>query len=194
MDALAFIHLGGFFVSFMSGNSTRLGVGLAEQASDASLAGGLILAFVLGVAAGSLLGHFAQGRRREAVLAVVGTLLAIAAGCDLAGLGATAIGATAFAMGALNAVFEHEGEVRIGLTYMTGSLVKVGQGLARALVGRVQWGWSPYLLLWAGFAAGACAGALGYPRFGLGGLWLAAATALLLGWYARRSGAQESDT
>ena len=29
VDAIGFLKLGGFFVSFMSGNSTRLGVGLA---------------------------------------------------------------------------------------------------------------------------------------------------------------------
>jgi len=29
VDAIAFVDLGGFFVSFMSGNSTRLAVGLA---------------------------------------------------------------------------------------------------------------------------------------------------------------------
>ena len=30
VDAIGFLHLGGMFVSFMSGNSTRLGVSLAQ--------------------------------------------------------------------------------------------------------------------------------------------------------------------
>src|ERR1019366_5919862 len=30
VDAIGFLHLGGLFVSFMSGNSTRMGVSLAE--------------------------------------------------------------------------------------------------------------------------------------------------------------------
>ena len=30
VDGIGFLHLGGLFVSFMSGNSTRLGVSLAE--------------------------------------------------------------------------------------------------------------------------------------------------------------------
>ena len=30
VDGIGFIHLGGLFVSFMSGNSTRLGVSLAQ--------------------------------------------------------------------------------------------------------------------------------------------------------------------
>ena len=31
VDGIGFIHLGGLFVSFMSGNSTRLGVMIAEM-------------------------------------------------------------------------------------------------------------------------------------------------------------------
>ena len=30
VDGIGFLHLGGLFVSFMSGNSTRMGVSLAE--------------------------------------------------------------------------------------------------------------------------------------------------------------------
>ena len=41
IDALGFLKLGGLFVSFMSGNSTRLGVGLATGASVAGMAAGL---------------------------------------------------------------------------------------------------------------------------------------------------------
>jgi uncharacterized membrane protein YoaK (UPF0700 family) len=42
VDALAFLRLDGFFVSFMSGNSTQLGVGLAEGSTHALTAGGLV--------------------------------------------------------------------------------------------------------------------------------------------------------
>ena len=41
VDAVGFMTLGGFFVSFMSGNSTRLGVGLAlGEWSQAAIAFG----------------------------------------------------------------------------------------------------------------------------------------------------------
>jgi len=59
VDALAFLKLGGFFVSFMSGNSTRLGVGLAQWSTNAGIAGGLIATFVVGVFFGSLAGAWA---------------------------------------------------------------------------------------------------------------------------------------
>ena len=60
VDAVGFIQLGGFFVSFMSGNSTRLGVGLIERSNDAAVAGGLIAVFIAGVIAGSLTGRSAK--------------------------------------------------------------------------------------------------------------------------------------
>jgi uncharacterized membrane protein YoaK (UPF0700 family) len=56
VDGIGFLHLGGLFVSFMSGNSTRLGVFLAAAHwSDAAQAIGLIALFVIGAAAGSLI-------------------------------------------------------------------------------------------------------------------------------------------
>ena len=38
VDAIAFTRLGGYFVSFMSGNSTRLGVGIGLADGTAALA------------------------------------------------------------------------------------------------------------------------------------------------------------
>ncbi|MBC7166956.1 DUF1275 family protein, partial [Phenylobacterium sp.] len=55
VDAAGFLMTGGFFVSFMSGNSTRLGVGLFRGAEEALIAGGLIAAFVSGVVIGGVL-------------------------------------------------------------------------------------------------------------------------------------------
>src|ERR1700740_842479 len=56
VDAIGFLHLGGLYVSFMSGNSTRMGVSLAEgQWSGAGEWPALIALFVLGAAAGSLI-------------------------------------------------------------------------------------------------------------------------------------------
>src|SRR3977135_1944344 len=56
VDAIGFLHLGGLFVSFMSGNSTRMGVSLAEgHWQNAAVALGLSVLFVIGAAAGSLI-------------------------------------------------------------------------------------------------------------------------------------------
>lgn len=194
VDAIGFIHLGGVFVSFMSGNSTRLAVGLVQGSAQALVAAGVIGGFVLGVILGSLGGHFAGRHRRPVVLALVSGLLG--AGAVFAGLGlqGPAIAAMVLAMGAENAVFARDGEVTIGLTYMTGTLVKLGQRLTGALLGGDRFGWAPYLLLWLGLLTGALAGAASYPVWGLGSLWIASAAgaaltlATLLPPFRERSG------
>lgn len=180
VDAVGFITLGGFFVSFMSGNSTRLAVGLVRHSPDAAVAAGLIATFVVGVVMGSLTGRIAGTHRRPAVLTVVALLLALAASFSSSGFGVVAIVAMVLAMGAENAAFEADGEVHIGLTYMTGTLVKIGQRVTTGLVGGDRLAWVPYLALWIGLIAGACAGAALYPLLGMGALWIAAGAAALL--------------
>lgn len=184
VDALAFLELGGFFVSFMSGNSTRLGVGLASGSPAALIAAGLVGCFVAGVVAGSFAGHAARRHRRVAVLALVAALLLLAAALASLGQRHAAIALMAIAMGAENGVFERNGEVSIGLTYMTGTLVKFGQRVAGAFLGGERWAWAPYLLLWLGLVAGVLAGAAIHPLLGLQALWIAAAAAVGLSFAA----------
>lgn len=180
VDAIGFLSLGGFFVSFMSGNSTRLAVGIAGVPAEALIAGRLIGCFLLGVILGSLIGRAAKAKRPPAVLALVAVMLASAAALAGAGAADIAMLLVAAAMGAENTTFERDGEVAIGLTYMTGALVKLGQRIAGALTGGPKFAWLPYLGLWLGLVTGAVTGALAWPVIGLAGLWLAALTALAL--------------
>lgn len=177
VDAIAFIHLGGFFVSFMSGNSTRLGVGIAEAPAAATVAFGLIGAFVGGVMLGawSNRGDDRQGGAR--VLTVVALLLATAAILGQSGAAVWAMAFLAVAMGAENSVFQRDGEVSIGVTYMTGALVRMGQRLAAALAGEPRFAWAPYLLLWLGLVAGAALGALAFAHLSFAAIWIAALAA-----------------
>ena len=187
IDALGFLKLGGLFVSFMSGNSTRLGVGVASGSVVASTAAGLIGAFVAGVIAGALVARRAGRWRKPAVLAVSTALLLSAALLTLngpPGEGLTLL--MAAAMGAVNNVFQRDGEVSVGVTYMTGALVKLGQQLAGALTGGARWNWLPYLLLWTGLIAGAIAGGWLFALMDLHALWIASfLSALLLLWSMR---------
>jgi len=166
----------------MSGNSTRLGVGLAIGWGAAALPAILIGLFVRGVVLGSLVGRAAvtQVRRRPAVPGFVTLLLTSAAALEEICLGFGAVAAMTLAMGAENALFERDGEVSIGLTYMTGTLVKLGQRVTDALLGGNRWAWVWYLLLWSGLVVGALTGAAVYERMGLGGLWIAAPLGALL--------------
>ena len=174
-DATGYVYLGGYFVSFMSGNTTRAAVGAASFAwRDAGLAVGLIAAFVGGVVAGTSVARLCPRSRRLAVLVLVTALLTFAALAHTLGvLAPIAPPLLAAAMGAENAVFERDGEVSLGVTYMTGTLVKIGQHLARALFGEPSPALARYLLLWTGLASGGVLGAASYLAFGLGALWLA---------------------
>lgn len=79
VDSIGFIQSGGFFVSFMSGNSTRLGVGIADSGMSAIAAGGIIACFLTGVVGGTLLGSRFEARRPTAVLLAIAVLLGLAA-------------------------------------------------------------------------------------------------------------------
>jgi uncharacterized membrane protein YoaK (UPF0700 family) len=179
VDAIGFLHLGGLFVSFMSGNSTRMGVSLA--AGDwraAAEALGLIALFVAGAAGGSLI-VLGRGRHRQALLLLAEAMLLAAAAIGYAfGQGAFVVAAIVVAMGLENAVFQIDGGAGLGLTYVTGALVKVGQLIAAALTGGARLGWLPNLLLWAALVLGSVAGAAGYGWINLAAIWFAAAFAL----------------
>ncbi|WP_375194730.1 YoaK family protein [Sphingobium sp.] len=189
IDALGFLKLGGLFVSFMSGNSTRLGASIASRTAAAWTAAGLIGAFVGGVIAGALVARRAGPWRKPAVLGLATLLLLSAALLTLTaqpGNGLTLL--MAAAMGAINNMFQRDGEVSIGVTYMTGALVKLGQQLAVALTGGAMWNWLPYLLLWLGLVAGAVTGGWLFALMDLHALWIATAFSVLLLWWSRRLG------
>lgn len=191
VDAIGFLKLGGLFVSFMSGNSTRLAVGIARHADVVVSAGALIATFVVGVVAGSLVSAAAGRHRKAAVLALVAILLGCAAAAGDVLDGRPAIAAMTLAMGAANSVFQRDGEVSIGVTYMTGTLVKLGQRITSALLGGERWAWIPYLMLWLGLVSGAATGAALYPHFGDGALWIAAAGAGVLALAAASLGPRD---
>ena len=110
VDAIGFLHLGGLFVSFMSGNSTRLGVSLADgQWETAAGAFGLIVLFVAGAAGGSLLVLGRGLHRQPWVLFAEALLLAIAALAYALRQPTVAIAAIVLAMGLENAVFQIHG-------------------------------------------------------------------------------------
>ncbi len=190
VDALGFLATNGFFVSFMSGNSTRLGVGVGHTLWPmAGAAVGLIIAFVVGVACGSLAARGGGMRQRWAVLALVTLMLSIAFCLRTTGLGHLTPVLLAMAMGAENAVFQRDGGSGFGVTYMTGALVKVGQGLARILSGEPGGEWLRFLALWAGLVGGAVLGSALSTGLGVAAFALApiAASALCVwAWTADR--------
>src|SRR6516225_8050373 len=140
-----------------------------------------IVLFVIGAAGGSLLVLGRGLHRQPWLLFTEALLLAIAALAYAFRQPTVAIGAIVLAMGLENAVFQIHGGAGLGLTYVTGALVKVGQLLADALMGGPRLGFLPNLLLWAALVFGSLCGALAYHWMNLVAIWFAAAFALALG-------------
>lgn len=180
IDAVGFLSADGYFVSFMSGNSTRLGVSLGTDLARAAMPAILIAGFLGGVTGGALLARWAGNLRKPVVLAFVALLLLCAAAGRLFALPALMLGGMVMAMGALNNTFQRGGEVSVGLTYMTGALVKLGQGLANALAGQPNSGWTAWAALWAGLLCGAVLGAFVQDRMPMACLWIASGWAVLM--------------
>ena len=173
VDAIGYLHLGHLFVSFMSGNSTRMAVELAEGRWPTALVpAGLVALFVAGSFLGSLLSGAVGRWRLPAVLAAETALLAAALLLPRPGgpLPLVAL-PMALAMGVQNATLHRAGSVRLGPTYVTGTLATLGHLLAEAVTGRAgPWSWLPYALLWLALIAGAVGGAWGYARLGVDAL------------------------
>lgn len=106
-----------------------------------------------------MLAPWKPARRKSIVLAFSTTILMASAGLVMWGAPVAAALCLAVAMGSLNNVFLRKGEVSIGVTYMTGTLVRAGQRLAGALRGEEPSDWHSYLLLWASLFSGAVTGA-----------------------------------
>jgi len=178
-DAIGFMATGDF-VSFMSGNTTRLAVSLGAGDVELVLRIGLVLlAFVLGNALGVVIARL-TGRRPWPLLSLIAALLALAGLLPLAWQ-LPALVAAVIAMGMINAVVEEVNGMPIGLTYVTGALSRFGRGLGRTLLGERRHGWRVQLIPWTGMFVGAIAGVLLEQAFDLAALLFSALLAAALG-------------
>lgn len=170
IDAVGFIETGGFFISFVSGNTTQLGEALATGlAPVAMLTGSLIGLFFIGSFAGASLALLPPRWAPSAVLILV--LAAMIASLTLSATGFTpaqAMLVLAIAAGAQNAILPSHGAVRLGTTFVTGTMFGAAQDLAKALRRLAPpWRWLQHLLVWISLLAGAALGALSHRAFGI---------------------------
>lgn len=185
IDAMGFLYLGGFFLSFMSGNTTRLTAAAAEANWQVvAKASGVMGLFLVGVMIGALisrLGHkyLPPTRPREAVLLFVCLTASIASAWVATGATLPAVLSLSFTVGAMNSTFERNGEVSISLTYMTGTLVKMSQRFVGAFFGGSHRDWIHYFLLWLSLAIGAIFGGVCFTLIGLKAIWVV--TAMIIG-------------
>lgn len=130
VDAVAFIVLKGTFVAFMSGNTTI---------AAASLAGGdwhfvwltvlLLTLFVSGVVCGAAISRWGGDAAHRTAMVLITAVTA--AGAAVANTVSETAGVIviAFAAGLVNAVLASNTDVHVGLTFVTGTLVKASHQL-----------------------------------------------------------------
>jgi len=166
------------YLSFMSGDTTRAGCGAGrgDFASTIPLVVAIVC-FVAGVIVGRLLRESGLRRSRQMILGGVGVVLAAAAGgMKHDWLPDTFwIGTISLAMGTLNTAISRVGNEPLNITFVTGTLSKLGNHLAlailRTLPKNAQGPWDTELRragllasVWAAFLFGAVLAGMATPR------------------------------
>ena len=178
IDAYGIITYG-VFVSFVGGNTTQTGYQTAEGAfRAASLSALAILFFLVGSFAGTLLVQAAGRLARRAVFSIVAAALAEVVGLTHFGFLSVGFGIAivSVAMGVMNSALARVGAQSVSLTFVTGTLSRVGSHLAlaakRAPLADAQGPWDTHLRralmlsrVWAGFFVGAVLSGAATPRY-----------------------------
>lgn len=126
------------YVSFMSGNTTQTGSMIGQGKLVAALLTGLTIAcFVMGSAAGVWIIDAKLHNRRSMLFGAIAAALAITICVTLTGplerISGGCVLVLALAMGLMNATHSHVGAEPMSLTFVTGTLNKIGGHLAMAL-------------------------------------------------------------
>lgn len=166
IGAAAYTHSEGYFVTFMTGNTERAVLG--NFTGDHRLAIGaatIILSFLVGVFVASLCRRFLWRNHPHGATVLTTTALLGAAVVNSV-LGRNSIGLipilfVAFGVGALNNSFAENGEVSISVSYVTGTMVKLVQGIERHVAGGgTVHDWLGYAVQYLSFVSGALIGGL----------------------------------
>ncbi len=179
------------YLSFMSGNTTQTGYALGQANWSLALPSGLAIAFfVCGCFAGTLLAHSAVQRTRRLVFIIVAATLIANLAVTQLGLSFSGIhiAAISFAMGLMNTALSRVGAQSVNLTFVTGTLSRLGMHLALAVkhapLSDSQGPWDTHrrraralATIWSGFLTGAILSGATTPRFGV---WVLLAPTLAL--------------
>ncbi|WP_394280806.1 YoaK family protein [Corynebacterium sp.] len=179
VDALAFMFLGGVFLSFMSGNVTRIAASSATgDWATVQLAATCVVLFLIGVMEGALVRRLAARRIpiafvKNVVVVNMALLFTIACVFLIAGMPHIAVAFVSLGIGSMNSIFERKGEVSLALTYMTGTMVKMGQRLVDTLFGGSHAAWLQHFLIASALGSGALIGGFSYKWWGMNSLYIA---------------------
>jgi uncharacterized membrane protein YoaK (UPF0700 family) len=159
--AAAWTHSDGWYVTFMTGNSERM---ILEHFEGATLLGigalATVVAFVLGVmvATWARIRWWTRSRHGATLVTTAAAYTAwlsdLVTARDGDGISVLAVLLLAFGLGALNTSISRGNQVAMPLSYVTGTLVKMGQGAALHLTGTQRWVWVSQAVTYAGFLGG----------------------------------------
>jgi uncharacterized membrane protein YoaK (UPF0700 family) len=170
------------YLSFMSGNTTQAGYEMGQGAFGPALYSVLvaILFFVCGSFVGALIAHSSVSRIRRLVFGAIATSLALIIGVAQIGFSSNwvTIAVISSAMGSMNTALTRVGDKVVSLTFVTGTLSRIGIQLAlavrRAPVPGRQGEWDTHArralklaAVWSGFIGGALLSGAVTPRFGV---------------------------
>lgn len=140
IDVLGILAIGGVFLSFMSGNSTRLGIHIVYHEWGEVLKYVLVLStFVLGSFIGNMVcvGSHLQTIKRILILDIFGLSLALI--LQYTPLEPWSFPVLSFAMGIQNKAQVEVNNATIGKGFMTGVLYGIGEALARRVRNETTW-------------------------------------------------------
>ncbi|WP_424750780.1 YoaK family protein [Mycobacterium sp.] len=178
LGATAYTHSAGYFVTFMTGNAQRAVLGYFRGDVWLSISAGLLLVcFVVGVVVASVCRRYLWVAHPHGPTVLTTFSLFAATAVDVIDEGweenfldFAPIMLVVFGVGALNTSFVKDGEVSVPLSYVTGTLVKMGQGIERHIAGGKASDWLGYFLLFASFVVGATVG--GFISLVVNGTWM----------------------
>jgi uncharacterized membrane protein YoaK (UPF0700 family) len=101
----------------------------------------------------------------------------------------------AAAMGAQNGAAHRGGDIRLSLTYVTESLVRLGQKVVDAVIegGAKRWAWAPCLTFWTGLFSGAVLGGALFIAWGMSALLVPVPALIALAALSAAQGDQDAD-
>ncbi len=163
VDAIGFIYFkNDVFVSFMSGNTTHVGIMLtSDDMSQAWKYVVIILLFVFGAGVGEVIAVRNKLFYPCIIMLVVAVMLTIAILVESIVNAIVVSYFLAFAMGIQNIALRSTIEKSTPLTYVTGFLINTGRSLAMFLMGRGQLSTFLYfVLMWLSIFSGVIVGTL----------------------------------
>jgi len=169
LDAIGYAELSHLYVSFMSGNSTHLGMALAKgQWPDGLAAFTIVLVFIAGASIGTWV---ADRSPQRALLVIIGyeiILVTAAIGLADAGRPRASMTVIAFMMGMQNTVHQIVRGTDLGRGFLSGTLFSFGQAVARMAGDRMERQRAlDTATSWLAFIAGVVAGTLALADIGL---------------------------